>query len=100
MAPVNAPFSWPNSSPSSHSNALQQDFVVEWFGQELHRPRSQRLHPHADVAVGRNEDGRNRELLSVERRLKVEARHTWHADICNQARRRGPVARLQEFLGR
>src|SRR5438876_4585353 len=33
------------------ANALEQQFVVEWLGQELHSAGPQCLHPHACVAV-------------------------------------------------
>src|SRR5712671_6622885 len=57
------PQSFSGSTLQRCSYALQQDFVVERLGQELDRTRSQRLHPHARVAVGGDEDGRHSDLL-------------------------------------
>jgi hypothetical protein len=54
------------STLQSGSNTPEQDFIIEWFCQELHGTCPQRLHPHSGVAVRRDEDGRSPAMLSVQ----------------------------------
>src|SRR5437870_11073258 len=52
-----------SSTLQGSSNILEQDFIVEWFCQELGRTGSQRLHPQFYVTVCVDEDGRNAATL-------------------------------------
>src|SRR5260370_21920206 len=82
----------------SCSNALEQHFIVKRFGQELHRSRSQCLHPHFCVAVCRDEDGWDSAVFSVQFGLQFQTRHSRHANIRDQACSVLVLAGLQKFF--
>src|SRR6266851_5718915 len=88
------------STLHSCPNAVEQGLIVERFGQELHRARSERLQAHFSVAVGSDEDGGYPALLGVQPGQKLQTGHSRHADIGDQTRRLLVEPGLEEFFSR
>src|SRR4029453_17874906 len=93
-----APSVTPGSRLEGRSHAPQQHLVVEWFGQEVGRARSERLDAYSFVTVSGDENNGDPDLLRVEPGLQLEARHARHADVGDQAGRQVLRAGVQELL--
>jgi hypothetical protein len=73
-----------DSTLESCPNTFDQNFIVEWFRQELYGTCPQGLKSHVFIAMRCDKDRRNPAMLSVQPSLQLQAGHTRHADIRDQ----------------
>src|SRR5215831_4526661 len=79
-------------------DGLKQGGVIEWFGEEGHRARLQRLGSHGFIPVRRHKDNGNTGLARAQLLLQLQATAPWQPHIEEQTRRRVHLPRLEEGL--
>src|SRR6516164_4610259 len=101
---VRAPWSLDSLSFLSNTerrlDASKKVVLVERLDQVTNNPVSQRALSHAVVRVSRNQNGRYGFPQSYQVAMQLEARHSGHLHVRNQAGCAGNLARAQELLSR
>jgi hypothetical protein len=87
-----------SSTLESCPNAFDKKLVVEWLREKLHRTCSHSLRPHLFITVRRDEDVGIWQHSSVQFGLQIQAGHSRHTDIRDQARGFVLMSGLQELL--
>src|SRR5215510_7297262 len=79
-------------------DGLKQGGVIEWFGEEGHRARLQRLGAYGLIPVRRYKDNGHTGLARAQLPLQFQAADAWQLHIEEQTRRRVHLPRLAEGL--
>src|SRR5215469_13651474 len=88
------------SNTERRLDASKKVLLVERLDQVTNNPVSQRALSHAVVRVSRDQNGRDGRPRSHQVPMQLEASHSGHLNIRNQAGRAGHLARTQELLCR
>src|SRR5215813_15353514 len=79
-------------------DGLKQGGVIEWFGEEGHRARLQRLDAYGLIPVRRYKDNGHTGLARAQLPLQLQTADAWQLHIEEQTRRRVHLSRLEEGL--
>src|SRR5271156_4599241 len=67
------------------ANGIQQNFITERFGQELHSSRLHRLHGYGNISVARDEDDRHLMPFDCNTFLQIETIESGKRNVQHQA---------------
>jgi hypothetical protein len=84
----------------SCSYVLKKHIIAEGFREKFNRPRTQSLHSHVCVPMRSDKDYGNPAVLGVQPGLEVEARHSRHTNVSNEACGMVLLAGIQELFRR
>src|SRR5215471_7999338 len=79
-------------------DGLKQGGVIEWFGEEGHRARLQRVGSHGVIPVRCYKDNGYKGLARAQLPLQLQATAPWQPHIEEQTLRRVHLPRLEEGL--
>src|SRR5262249_41242371 len=82
------------------ANGPKQDLIVKRLIQKLSRAEPAGLISKPRIAIRGDEDDRHRRLLGYQSRLELDAGHSGHVEVSDQARSLTLLTRAQEFLSR